>query len=141
MGRNNLPSKPGPGRTPGTPDSVPRTVRASIRQIFQELGEQEPEIYKKAIRKGLQAGTRDSFPFVRLAAAYLDGVPAQTLRIEDENKLDLGALRAIFYEVETERQAAALDAGGDPELPEVEPKLLPAGGHSLSHHIGLSQDP
>jgi len=49
---------------------------------------------------------------------------AATLRIEDENRLDLGALRAIFYEVEAER-AAELDAG-DPELPEGEPKLLTA---------------
>ncbi len=108
---------PGPGRPKGSHTVVP----ASIKRIFREIGEADPTVYKRAILKGLNAGARDSLPYVKLAAAYLDGLPAQTVLLQDEGKLDLFALREIFYAVEAARQAAALDAGGDRELPKGEP--------------------
>ena len=112
----NLKKTRGPGRPKGTRDSVPRTVRASIKKIYEEIGEADNgETYRKTILRGLKANARDAFPYIKLGASYLDGTPTQTLQIEDQGKLDLGTLRQIFNEVEAERQAAVLDAGGDPE--------------------------
>jgi hypothetical protein len=74
--------KPGPGRPPGARDKIPRSVKASIRKIFEEIASTEPELIRAGIIAGLQAEPPKSFPYLQLAAAYVDGRPAENVKME-----------------------------------------------------------
>ena len=63
---------------------MPRSLKASIRRIYEELLAEEPENFKARIRKGL-LGKRglESVAHVKLAAAYLDGLPVQRIEAQE----------------------------------------------------------
>jgi len=105
MRKNNLPG-PGPGRPPGSKDSIPGSVRSSIKALFEELGQDHPETYRRAIEKGLRASPRDSYRFVQLAASYLDGRPHEHITVERSgapSQVELSTMRQIHKEVEAQK--------------------------------------
>ena len=61
----------------GNHDKAARTraTKASIKQVFKDLAGTLPELYSGAIIKGMLADPPRSFPYIALAAAYLDGKP------------------------------------------------------------------
>ncbi|MBI3988856.1 MAG: hypothetical protein HY347_04485 [candidate division NC10 bacterium] len=70
------------GRPKGAKDHVPRSVKASIKAVFEELGQTDYETWKEAIRRTLAKGGRDAFPYFQLAAYYLDGKPVETVKVQ-----------------------------------------------------------
>jgi hypothetical protein len=70
------------GRPLGAKDKVPRSVKASIKKIFEEIGSTDRELIREAIMRGIQAEPPKSFPYLQLAAAYVDGRPAENVKVE-----------------------------------------------------------
>ena len=64
----NLKRTAGPGRPKGSKDSIPRTFRASIKKVFEDIATTEPKLIKKAVREGLASVPPKSFAYVQLAA-------------------------------------------------------------------------
>ena len=71
----------GPGRPPGAKDKVPKSFKASIKQVFEDIATSDPELIRTAVLKGLKGKPRESFPFLQLAAYYIDGKPADKLDV------------------------------------------------------------
>ncbi len=65
------------GRKKGSKDKIPRSVKASIATIYEEIASDTPEIIRDAIVRGLKAPPPKSFPYVNLGALYLDGKPTE----------------------------------------------------------------
>lgn len=61
--------------------------RDTIAGLFKYIGAHEPHLYYRAIERGLAAGGARSFPFVSLAAAYMDGKPVERLLIQADSRL------------------------------------------------------
>lgn len=76
-GRDFQLGAPGPGRPKGSRDKVPRTFKASVRAIFAEVAAEQPGLLRDAILRGIQADPPKSYPYLQLAAHYLDGKPAE----------------------------------------------------------------
>ena len=63
-----------------TPDalarrSLTRVQTASVKKIMRDIVGVRPDLIRDAIIEGLQAAPPRSFPYIALAAAYLDGKP------------------------------------------------------------------
>ena len=69
---------PRAGRPPGRRNRLPG---GSIRAMCKWLAEERPELYRDAIVRGLRAREARSFPFVQLAAHYLDGKPIERVQV------------------------------------------------------------
>jgi hypothetical protein len=72
----------GPGRPKGSKDAVPKSFKASIKRVFEDLATDEPDLIRAAVLRGLRGRPRESFPYVQLAAHYIDGKPADTVKLE-----------------------------------------------------------
>jgi hypothetical protein len=80
-----LPHQPGTklqkGQRPvASPDmpalrALSRVQSASVKRILKEIVTTDPDLMRDAIIEGLQAPPPRSFPYIALAAAYLDGKP------------------------------------------------------------------
>ena len=87
------------GHTPvgnTTPDalarrSLTRVQNASVKKILRDIVDVQPELIRDAIIEGLQAPPPRSFPYLALAAAYLDGRPTDAVP-PVEGKEDLSDL-------------------------------------------------
>lgn len=90
--------KGAPGRPKGSKDKVPRTFKASIRAVYQELATEKPELFRTAIERGLRASAPKSFQYVQLGAHYLDGKPIETVKLLDQSKLSEDTIRRILQE-------------------------------------------
>ena len=73
---------PRPGRPRGSKDKVPRSAKASIAAIFREVASDNPELIREAVIKGLQSEPPKSFGYLQLLSAYVDGRPAENLKME-----------------------------------------------------------
>jgi hypothetical protein len=74
------------GRPRGAKDSVPRTFRASIRAMYEKLATKHPELFEAAIRRDLKTKRgMAAFHHVQLAAYYLDGKPADTVKLGNDD--------------------------------------------------------
>jgi hypothetical protein len=51
------------------------------------LAREKPALYQRAIKRGLAAGGARSYPFVALAAAYLDGKPIERVAVMQSQRL------------------------------------------------------
>lgn len=78
-GRDFQPGDPRAGRPPGAKDKVPRSIKATIRQLYEEILATDREAVKAALRKKLLAGDHHH---VQLAAYYLDGKPVERVDVE-----------------------------------------------------------
>lgn len=80
-GRNFAPGNA--GRPKGSKDEVPRSVKASIRAVLEDVISSEPGLIRDAIMRGLRAAPPRSFQYVQLAAHYVDGKPEDRLEIRN----------------------------------------------------------
>lgn len=71
----------GPGRPKGARNKVPASFKASIKKVFEDVATDDPELIKAAVLRGLKGKPRESFPFLQLAAHYIDGKPADTVNV------------------------------------------------------------
>lgn len=55
--------------------ALTRVEKASVKRILKDLATTRPDLFKDAIIDGLLAPAPRSFPYIALAAAYLDGKP------------------------------------------------------------------
>lgn len=83
MGSNTsgLKRDAGPGRPKGRKNEVPKSFKASIKQVFENIATDDPELIKTAVLRGLKGKPREAFPFLQLAAHYIDGKPADTVNV------------------------------------------------------------
>ena len=74
------------GRPRGAKDHVPRSFKASIKAMYERLAMEQPELFKNAITRDLRTrrGTA-AFHHVQLAAHYLDGKPADTVKLGNDD--------------------------------------------------------
>lgn len=84
MARNTsgLKRDAGPGRPAGRSNKVPASFKASCKRIFEEISSEDPAILKNAILRGLKGRPREAFPYVQLAAYYLDGKPKEQVHVD-----------------------------------------------------------
>jgi hypothetical protein len=61
-----------------------RVIKASVKRIMDEIVSDDPELIRNAIIDGLQAPAPRSFPYIALAAAYLDGKPIDAKPVDDD---------------------------------------------------------
>ena len=80
--------------------------RDTIAGLFRYIGQHEPHLYYNAIERGLAAGGARSFPFVGLAAAYMDGKPIERIVVQADARL-------LFVASAGQLPAAAPDLGAD----------------------------
>jgi hypothetical protein len=76
--------KPGPGRPKGRKNRVPKSFKASIKAVLELIATDDPALIEKAVRRGLNGRPRESFPFIQLAAHYIDGKPADTIQVKSK---------------------------------------------------------
>lgn len=82
MARNTAGLKRGgPGRPKGRKNKVPSTFKASIKAVFEKVQQDDPKLIEQAVLRGLRGKPRESFPFIQLAAHYIDGKPAETVKL------------------------------------------------------------
>ena len=72
----------GPGRPKGSKDSVPRTVRASVKSVLEEIATDHRDDIREAILKGIKSRPPASLRYIELAAHYTDGKPADTVTLK-----------------------------------------------------------
>jgi hypothetical protein len=74
------------GRPQGAKDAVPRSFKASIKAMYEKLATEHPELFENAITRDLKMkrGTA-AFHHVQLAAHYLDGKPADTVKLGNDD--------------------------------------------------------
>ena len=73
-----------PGRVSkpkGSKDRVPRSVKASIVAVIQDVVNTEPALIRQAVIDGFRARPPKSFAYLQLAAAYLDGETQKRVEI------------------------------------------------------------
>ncbi|MBP7779487.1 MAG: hypothetical protein KA371_20405 [Acidobacteria bacterium] len=58
--------------------SLSKVQNASVKRILRDVVGTQPDLLRDAIIEGLQAPPPRSFPYIALAAAYLDGKPINT---------------------------------------------------------------
>lgn len=82
-GRPFVKGDPRAGRPKGSRNKAP----ASVRALLEHLASEKPELYERAIKPGLAAGGARSYPFVALAAAYLDGKPVERVQLQADARM------------------------------------------------------
>lgn len=75
------------GRPKGSKDSVSRSFKGSIKQIFEDIATEDPELIYDAIVKGLKAPAPRSFSYLQLMTVYIDGRPREAVPIEQVRAL------------------------------------------------------
>ena len=70
------------GRKPGSRDEVPRTLKASIKRVYEEIAAEDPALIRRALEQGLRAEPPKSYPYLQLAAYYLDGRPVERIELQ-----------------------------------------------------------
>lgn len=75
------------GRPKGVKDEVPRTFKASVKAMYEKLATERPELFESAITRDLQNRRGiAAFHHVQLAAHYLDGKPADTVKLGNDEE-------------------------------------------------------
>lgn len=72
------------GRPKGAKDKVPRSFKASVRRVYEELGSSDPTLLMDAVRRGLKAAPPKSYQYLQLGAYYLDGKPVETVKLRPD---------------------------------------------------------
>ena len=71
-----------PGRPKGSKNRVPGSLKATVVVILAELAAEDREQWKQTIRDAIREGGRVAFPYIQLAAYYLDGKPADRVTVQ-----------------------------------------------------------
>lgn len=73
------------GRKKGSKDKVPRSFKASIKAMYERLALEEPQLFEGAIKRDLKSRRGSvAFQHTQLAAYYLDGKPAETIKVRPD---------------------------------------------------------
>ena len=64
--------------------TVAMSAAKAVKQVFEDIATEDPELIKQAVLKGLRGRPRESFPYVQLAAHYIDGKPADTIQVKSK---------------------------------------------------------
>ena len=107
---------------------------ASVKRILKDIVETQPELIRDAIIEGLLAPPPRSFPYIALAAAYLDGKPIDAeppverpndlSELTTEQLLQRAVSIATRMSREAQERAAALTNG---PLPVIDVHAMPEG--------------
>ncbi len=144
----------------GTTTTLAQIERASIKRIIKDLATTQPELFRDAIIAGLLAPAPRSYPYVFLAAQYLDGKPVDAepvsqpvLDLSEQSKDDLirRALRIAANlqkdaqerdDLEREREARGAGLAIIDITPEPEPTLeqLQAEVDQANEEVRLAQE-
>jgi len=109
-GRNFRPGQG--GRKKGSRDKIPRTFKASVKAIYEEIASNDPGIIRRAIVRGLSAPPPKSFPYVQLGAHYLDGKPTEP-KEPDQFEEDLASFLANAHRLRADSRAVPLEPGDE----------------------------
>jgi hypothetical protein len=109
MARSATTWKKGEGGKPdGAKDIVPRSFKASVKAVYEQIVADEPDILINAIRRGLaERNAKARFPYVRMLAE-LQGELRQQIDLNATVTVDDERLRLIHTELE---RLAASHAG------------------------------
>ena len=66
----------------GIPNKIPTSLKNSIKYVAYQIGRRNPKLFYEAFRRGLEAKPPISFPYLQLAAHYLDGKPREKIELE-----------------------------------------------------------
>ena len=82
--------KQNPGKPKGAKDRVPeqRKVKASVRDIIEEVVRDNPKTVRNCVLRGLRSGPRHGHHYLKLSAEYLDGKPVDTINVNSQYKQD-----------------------------------------------------
>jgi hypothetical protein len=58
-----------------------KQMTVSIKAIMREMVSKDPQLIERALRDGLNADPPRSYPYLALAAAYLDGRPTENVNV------------------------------------------------------------
>ena len=72
----------GPGRPKGAQNKVPHDFKASIRRVYEEVASSDPTLIRRALVRGLQAAPPKSFQYLQILSHYVDGKPAETVKLQ-----------------------------------------------------------
>ena len=72
----------GPGRPPGRKNKVPPSVKASVKEVLEEVAGSNRDEIKAAIIKGINSKPPHSLSYVEVVAHYVDGKPAETVKLK-----------------------------------------------------------
>ena len=89
----------GPGRPKGSRDKVPRSVKASLLQIYTTLETDHPDLFQSAIIDGLRAKPPASFPYLQLWAFYRHGKPKDTVDVPQLADIAAALARKVVHEL------------------------------------------
>ena len=117
MARNKTTWKPGQGGKPkGAKDAIPRTFKASVKAVYEDILSEDPDILKNAIVRGLVTRKpKEAFPYVRLLAELHQELKQQ-VELSGGVEVSHGVIEDVARELE---RLAAGSAASDPEPPEV----------------------
>ena len=72
----------GPGRPRGSRNKVPPSVKASVKEVLEELAVSNRDEIRNAILKGINSKPPHSLRYIEVIAHYVDGKPADTVTIK-----------------------------------------------------------
>lgn len=80
--------KGNPGRPKGSRDKIPKSVKASIKALCEEIAADPKgnKSIRSAITRGIRAHVKYAHLYVRLVAEYVDGKPVDTLNLNTQFK-------------------------------------------------------
>jgi hypothetical protein len=78
----NLKRDAGPGRPRGSRNKVPFSVKASVKEVLEELAVSNRDEIRTAILKGINSKPPHSLRYIEVIAHYIDGKPADTVTIK-----------------------------------------------------------
>lgn len=81
-------AKGNPGKPKGATDIVPRGVKASFKQLAQEILETRSLTLRNAIMRGIRGSSRDADRYLRLIAEYNEGKPESSVKLGMEFKTE-----------------------------------------------------
>ena len=67
---------------------IPRNVKASVRQILEDVAREKVADVRTAIEVGIRSGPRHSDRYLRLMAEYVDGKPDTTINLNNNFKAE-----------------------------------------------------
>lgn len=73
-----------PGHQPKRPQLYPR---GTIKGVIEYIANDCPQVVGRAFRKGLNSPPPRSFPYLQLAAYYLDGKPVERIQVQTDTRM------------------------------------------------------
>lgn len=88
------------GKPVGAKDTVPRSFKASVKAVYEQIVSEDPDILKAAVLRGLQARKpKEAFAYVRMLAE-MQGELKQQIELSGQVAIDDERLRAIRQQLD-----------------------------------------